>query len=291
MAKGNKNVNGATTDASPLNGQHEAEYHEADYLASVERFKAAAASMSDKQWVLGDEAAAVTKVYGENRLAHLAEDGNFSGAVCTLGRYRSVCFAFPKTGGRPRFFASAQALQAHPDRIQIVTATPSISVRAARELMRLWRAERGDAPPDEAEDQADEDQLEDEDTNESATSGAATSPPEQKIKVKGTRRPVNDEQADFNESKRELGEHLALANKMIGAAEASKRCTPEQLRNLGKAAAMSPASVETMEQAAGEWLEHVARLKKAAAEEKKAAEGRIRTSPKSASSEPAQAAI
>src|SRR6516164_8475124 len=111
---------------------------ETEYLASVERCKAAIADISGKQWVLGDEAAQITKVYGENRLERFAEDINFPGAACTLGRYRSVCHAFPKTGGRPRFFASAQILQkaAHDDTIQkIVTANPNISVREARELM------------------------------------------------------------------------------------------------------------------------------------------------------------
>jgi hypothetical protein len=78
---------------------------------------------------------------------------------------------------------------------------------------------------------------------------------------------------------------------MIGAAEASQKCKPEQLRNLGKAAAVAPASLETMRQAGEEWSKHVARLKKAAAEAKEAAsrEGRIRHSPKpAASSEPTQ---
>jgi hypothetical protein len=130
---------------------------EAQYLAAVERCKAVSAAMSDKQWVLGDEAANVAKVYGENRLEQFAVDINFSGSVCTLGRYRSVCLAFPKTGGRPRFFASAQILQGHPDRIQIVTKNRDVSKHEAREIMRQWRAEHADTDEDPAELEEDED--------------------------------------------------------------------------------------------------------------------------------------
>src|SRR5262249_56131952 len=131
---------------------------EAEYRDAVERGKAACASVSEKQWELGDLAATVTKVYGENRLERFAEDINFPGAPCTLGRYRSVCLAFPKTGGRPRFFASAQILQkaAHDDTIQkIVTANPNISASEARELMRKRRAEQaGATTPTEQPDAA-----------------------------------------------------------------------------------------------------------------------------------------
>jgi hypothetical protein len=83
---------------------------EAEYLAAVDRCKAAIADISGKQWVLGDEAATVEKRYGENRLEQFAQDINFPGAVCTLKRCRDVCRAFPKGRVRPRFFASAQIL-------------------------------------------------------------------------------------------------------------------------------------------------------------------------------------
>ena len=133
--------------------------NETEYLAAVEEGKAIVADVSGKQWALGDLALKVEKKYGENRLEQFVVDINFPGAACTLGRYRSVCLAFPKTGGRPRFFASTQILQRHDDRIQIVTANPNISVREARELMRKWRAEH----PDEdqaAEGQPEQDQVE-----------------------------------------------------------------------------------------------------------------------------------
>jgi len=72
--------------------------NEMEYLAAVEEGKAIIADVSGKQWALGDLALKVEKKYGENRLERFAEDINFPGAACTLGRYRPVCVAFPKTG-------------------------------------------------------------------------------------------------------------------------------------------------------------------------------------------------
>jgi hypothetical protein len=42
--------------------------NEAEYLAAVKAGKAIVARLSGKQWDLGDLAATVTKVYGENKL-------------------------------------------------------------------------------------------------------------------------------------------------------------------------------------------------------------------------------
>ena len=134
------------------------------YRAAVVEGKSLTATISGKQWLLGDLADKVEKEYGESRLERFAADINFPGAGCTLSRYRSVCLAFPKTGRRPRFFAAAQALQAHPNRIAIVEENPDISKLNARENMRLWRAEQaGTAPPaGEADEFADDDLLDDE---------------------------------------------------------------------------------------------------------------------------------
>jgi hypothetical protein len=110
--------------------------NEAEYLAAVKEGKAIVASISGKQWALGDLAARVEKSYGGHRLEQFAEDIDFDGEVSTLSRCRSVCLAFPKTGVRPRFFASAQILQTHPDRFAIVERNPDISKAEARALMR-----------------------------------------------------------------------------------------------------------------------------------------------------------
>ena len=287
------------------------ETHEAEYRAAVEAGKAIVASISGKQWELGDLAAEVGKVYGENRLERFAEDINFPGAACTLRRYAVVCRAFPEKRGRPRFFASAQVLAAHPNCEAIVEANPDISKKQAREIMRLWRAEQGGTTAEQTEE---DDLLEEADTEPTATGadagaeqpgdddpiapgedteptpGATATP----AKAKGPKKPVNEEQAEFNESKRLLGTQVKLANDMIATAEARKKTPPEQRRHLGKAAAALSASLETMCQAGEAWREYVDWLKKLAAEAKETAigEGRIRNSPKpAASSEPAQAAV
>jgi hypothetical protein len=164
-------ANGATpTDTTPS---------EAIYQDAVRKGRDAIAVISDKQWILGDLALQVSKVYGENRLERFAEDINFPGAACTLGRYRSVCSAFPKTGGRPRFFASAQVLQTHPDCLEIVKRNPAISKAAAREEMRKWRAEQnGTASSDDVDADADDDLDEtDNDTEPTETTETDTKPP------------------------------------------------------------------------------------------------------------------
>jgi hypothetical protein len=155
---------------SVTNTTTKTEIDEAEYLVAVKEGKAICATMSGKQWALGDLAAQVIKVYGENRLERFAEDINFPGAACTLGRYRPVCLAFPKTGPRPTFFASAKVLQKHPDRIRIVTETPDISAHGARKLMSKLRAEQPQA------DQADDDQADEDPFEEGEEDGENTEP-------------------------------------------------------------------------------------------------------------------
>jgi hypothetical protein len=53
-----------------------------------------------------------------------------------------------------------------------------------------------------------------------------------------------------------------VANLMIEATETRKKFQPEQRPLLGKAAAMTPESLETMQKAGEAWLEHVAWLRK-----------------------------
>jgi hypothetical protein len=88
---------------------------------------------------LGELAHGVTKSYGEGKLARFAKDIG----MCerTLERCRSVyrdwCDA-PKAATPPNF-SVAQALQAHPNRFNIVARNRSISVRDARREMRLHK--------------------------------------------------------------------------------------------------------------------------------------------------------
>jgi hypothetical protein len=196
----------------------------------VRKGKAIVASLSEKQWDLGDLAAQVEKAYGENRLEQFAVDINFPGAPCTLSRYRSVCVAFPKTGGRPLFFGSAQKLQTHPDRHQIVRDNPQITKREAIELMREWRAKQTGTPAaDEAGDEEEVvDDLEATDTEPSATP----------VKPKEPKKPISAEQAEFNENKRWIAQDLARANDTISAAQVRhKPYTPKERQNIVKALA------------------------------------------------------
>ncbi len=205
---------------------------EAEYQAAVAEGIAIVKSISGKQWALGDQAAKVEKVYGENRLERYAEDINFPGAVCTLRRYRDVCHAFPKKRGRPRFFASAQVLATHPAKFEIVERNPDIGKQQAREIMREWRAEHAStATPTgaDAEQPENEDLIEPEEDTE-PTPGA-TSTPAKAAKAKGPKKTDSKEQAQLKENKRWFNSLVDLANGAIGAAEVM-RCTPDQRARL-----------------------------------------------------------
>jgi hypothetical protein len=189
---------------------------EAQYLATVKEGKAIVASISGKQWALGDLADKVETQYGKNRLAQFAEDINFDGAVSTLERCRDVCRACPDGRGRPRYFASAQLLATHPDRFEIVKGNPDISQAEAREITRQWREEQ---------------------------------------------------------TKHLLSNQLKQANDIISVAATRKKCTPEERRLLGKAAAAAPEILEIMDKAGDEWLNYVRWLSEAEDEAAKTAKG------------------
>ncbi|HEY2229167.1 MAG TPA: hypothetical protein VGI22_15820 [Xanthobacteraceae bacterium] len=197
---------------------------EAVYREAVEEGKAATAQQSGSQWVLGDLALKVEKSYGENRLKRFAKEINFAGAVCTLARYRPVCRAYPKTGVRARFFASAHILQAHPDRIKIVETNSDISKAEARAIMSEWRAAHPEA---EAEDQLEED---DEELDEPGPTPTVSTPAR---KTNGRKKmnpePVTEWSAH---GKRWQSDVVVAANKAVELAEVRKSCTPEQRRDL-----------------------------------------------------------
>jgi hypothetical protein len=245
------------------------------YEDAVREGKAVTADVSDKQWALGDLAAKVAKHYGENRLERFAEDINFPGAACTLSRYRIVCLAFPKTGGRPRFFASAQVLQTHDDRRQIVRDNPNITQREAREIMRQWRAEQGTSDQPDETDQAEED---------TAPTAAASASTPAGAKAKKAKRRTTAEQANVNESKRWIADLVVSANNMIREAEAINNCMPEQRQNLRMAVAMAPTAPERIRKACeamfrlAEWLEKLGEEEVETAIHK----GRVKTAPRPA---------
>jgi hypothetical protein len=204
---------------------------EAEYLAAVKEGKAICATVSGKQWALGDLTAQVAKAYGENRLEQFAVDINFDGETSTLSRYRSVCLAFPKTGGRPRFFASAQILQGRDDRFQIVTANPNISVREARELMR---EEQG--TPTQAEQSA---ENKDDDNVNSGEKGA---------KAEGAKKTREEWSKDLSSF---YSDGLEVANKVIAMKNSIQQCTPEKKASLKKG--VTPVWAEKIEQGGEAW--------------------------------------
>jgi hypothetical protein len=218
---------------------------EAEYRAAVARCKAAIADISKKQWILGDEATTVTKKYGENRLEQFAEDINFPGAYCTLGRYRDVCRAWPKNRVRPRFFASAQILARHDDRWGIVERNPDISKAEARELMRKFRADHPD------EDRAEEDDPTEEEEDTVPTPGATTSAPA-KAKAAGNEKGGNGK-VSSDKNKGWFNKLVKRCNEDIDeAAIVDQRMDAEQLRNL--LGGIEPDLLKTVKEAGEAWL-------------------------------------
>jgi hypothetical protein len=191
------------------------------YLAAVERCKAITASISGKQWRLGDESDYVGKVYGENKLKQFTVDIHFDGEWTTLQRYRDVCRAFPKSRGRPRYFAAAQVLAPYPEpeRFEIVERNPDISVHEAREVMRQWRESQGEEEDGDAEDDRDEDVA-----NEEA--GNAVGSKQKKARASKT----NKETEAQRNAKRTLRQLREIANNAARlAAFAGEEIAPERL--------------------------------------------------------------
>jgi hypothetical protein len=251
---------------------------EAEYQAAVKEGKAITVQLSGKQWALGDLADKVEKVYGENRLKQFAEDINFAGAVCTLERCRDVCRAFPESRGRPRHFASAQLLAAHPDRFEIVKRNPDISKAEARELMRQWREENPDAATSSEAAEDDDDMLDEAGPTPTATKAA---------KTKGRKKTAENEWSGDNQQwHRDV---VVVANKAIELAEVRKRCSHEQRRDLF--AVIDPPLIETVREASEAFGELARWLHKLAEEaaDTKIQEGRVKTSPKRAQEPRAEA--
>jgi hypothetical protein len=245
-----------------------------NYDDAVRKGKAIVASLSGKQWELGDLTAQVEKAYGENRLEQFAVDINFPGAACTLSRYRSVCVAFPKTGGRPLFFGSAQKLQTHPDRHQIVRDNPEITKREAIALMHAWRAKQEGTPAAEADDDLDAaDDLEATDTEPAAT------PPSPPAKAKGPKVPISDEQVQLNEVRRLFNIVVGLTN---DASDAAADVLKEERSDLLKI--IEPRLVKEVRKGAEALMDLCDELDQLLAEaaETLEQEGSVRTSPKPA---------
>ena len=97
------------------------------------------------EWELGRLADCVEKKYGKGTLAKLAEEINFP--LARLSRCRSTYRAYKGADfkGTTPNFAPAQALQAHPDRVNILIAKPEMPTPEARGIARA--AKKGKKPP------------------------------------------------------------------------------------------------------------------------------------------------
>jgi len=95
---------------------------------------------------LGELAAQVETNYGESSLKVFAKDIGM--ALCTLQRSRSTWRAWAEISATPpKLYSVAQELQAHPDRAQIITNNPNITVREARKKSQEWKEEQQQSDP------------------------------------------------------------------------------------------------------------------------------------------------
>jgi hypothetical protein len=174
-------LNNTNDDAPMIDLMEAVSDAEAVYRAAVEEGKQIVAQVSNRQWRLGDLADTVVTVYNENKLEQFAEDINFDGVYTTLERYRTVCRAFPKSRGRPRYFASAQVLAPHPERFAIVEWYPEISEREARAKMNAWRDEQDqqEAAPTPTEAGQSQEQEENKQEPQQAPASPTEPPPRQ----------------------------------------------------------------------------------------------------------------
>jgi len=112
-----------------------------DYVAMVAEAKQIDQTADAGQMRLAQIAAQVQTKYGEETLKQFAKDTGI--ALCTLQRRRSVWRAWEKIQATPpKLYSVAEALQAHPDRANIIKREPNITTRDARKRMRKWKEEQ-----------------------------------------------------------------------------------------------------------------------------------------------------
>jgi hypothetical protein len=133
---------------------------------AVSEGKKIVAELDHQWWRLAELADQVTTEYGAKTVANFAQQ---IGAVgCTLERRLSVFRAWKTISAvPPESYAVAQALQAHPDRGEIIKANPNTTTAEARQKMREWRGDQTEAEEqdEEEDDQTEEEQQEEETQN------------------------------------------------------------------------------------------------------------------------------
>jgi hypothetical protein len=100
--------------------------------------KAIVAKIDDDWWRLAELADRITTKYGEKTLSKYAAE--IGAVACTLERRLSTYRRWNEIpAAPPESYAVAQALQAHPNRAEIIQANPNITTAEARDKMREWR--------------------------------------------------------------------------------------------------------------------------------------------------------
>jgi hypothetical protein len=116
------------------------------YDAAVAEARQIIATAESGRMRLGELAAQVETNYGESSLKAFAKDIGM--ALCTLQRSRSIWRAWAEISATPpKLYSVAQELQAHPDRAQIITDNPNITVREARKKTQEWKEKQQQADP------------------------------------------------------------------------------------------------------------------------------------------------
>jgi hypothetical protein len=129
---------------------------QADWNKLVAQGKKLVAALHSKERELGKLADGVETKYGKESLARFAEELEVK--VATLNRCRSAYRAFKGTdSGSGASFAVLKALQAHPDRAEIIKDNPKLTKRQATAIMRTWRQVQ---EQDQAQEQEQDEWLE-----------------------------------------------------------------------------------------------------------------------------------
>src|SRR5436190_3212476 len=107
------------------------------YEQLVEKGKQAVKKQQSMNWEIGDLAADVESEYGGASLQRFAEDIGVS--FDAIRACISTTRAWPQIGTRVTFWAVHRVLNAHPDRVKIITENPSWTVRQATAFMHAGR--------------------------------------------------------------------------------------------------------------------------------------------------------
>jgi hypothetical protein len=117
---------------------------DARYLALVKEGQQLSTQTSDNCWRLGELACAVVKDYGSDALGVYAAD--IGANVGTLRNCRSTVRAWPEKELRSSFSVN-KALNAYPQRKDIIREQPSLTVDDATAITKAWRDAQPPKPP------------------------------------------------------------------------------------------------------------------------------------------------